>query len=41
VLLSTECTVRGVAVISGEALVLLPKPVRPVPDLEQAEPAIA
>ena len=38
VLLSTECTVRGVVVISGEALVLLPAPVRgPSPILEHAE----
>jgi hypothetical protein len=41
VLLSTECTVRGVAVISGEALVLLPAPERTIPILEQAEPMIA
>ena len=40
-LLSTECTVRGVVVISGEALVLLPAPVRTIPTLEQAEPMIA
>jgi 3-hydroxybutyryl-CoA dehydratase len=41
VLLSTECTVRGVAVISGEALVLLPASERTIPILEQAEPVIA
>jgi 3-hydroxybutyryl-CoA dehydratase len=41
VLLSTECTVRGVVVISGEALVLLPAPVRTTPIREQAEPMIA
>ena len=43
VLLNTDCTVRGVVVISGEALVLLPAPVtvRTIPILEQAEPAIA
>jgi 3-hydroxybutyryl-CoA dehydratase len=41
VLLSTECTVRGVVVISGEALVLLPAPARTIPILEQAEPMIA
>ncbi len=41
VLLSTECTVRGVVVISGEALVLLPAPVRTMPTREQAEPMIA
>ena len=32
VLLSTECTVRGVVVISGEALVLLPAPARTIAD---------
>jgi 3-hydroxybutyryl-CoA dehydratase len=41
VLLSTECTVRGVVVISGEALVLLPAPERTIPILEQAEPMLA
>jgi 3-hydroxybutyryl-CoA dehydratase len=43
VLLNTDCTVRGVVVISGEALVLLPAPVtvRTIPILEQAEAAIA
>jgi 3-hydroxybutyryl-CoA dehydratase len=41
VLLSTECTVRGVVVISGEALVLLPAPGRTIPILEQAEPMLA
>jgi len=41
VLLSTECTVRGVVVISGEALVLLPAPVRTMPTRQQAEPMIA
>jgi hypothetical protein len=33
--------VRGVAVISGEALVLLPAPERTIPILEPAEPMIA
>jgi hypothetical protein len=33
--------VRGIAVISGEALVLLPKPARTLPTLELAEPMIA
>ena len=41
VLLSTECMVRGVIVISGEALVLLPAPVRILSSLERAEPMTA
>ena len=46
VLLSTECTVRGVVVISGVALVLLPAkakatvPTRTMPFLEHTEPMI-
>ena len=45
VLLSTECTVRGVVVISGVALVLLPAkataPTRTMPFREHTEPMIA
>jgi len=41
VLLSTECMVRGVIVISGEALVLLPAPVRILSSLERDEPMTA
>ena len=37
VLLSTECRVRGVVVVSGEALVLLPASVRTIPTNEHAE----
>jgi hypothetical protein len=32
-----QCTVRGVVVISGEALVLLPAPARATPTHEHAE----
>ena len=42
VLLSTECTVRGVLVITGVALVLLPAPPPlAMPFLERAENMIA
>jgi hypothetical protein len=41
VLLSTECTVRGVVVVSGEALVLLPATARASPTREQAEAVAA
>jgi 3-hydroxybutyryl-CoA dehydratase len=41
VLLSTECTVRGIVVISGEALVLLPAPARTTPIHEHAEAVTA
>ena len=41
VLLSTDCTVSGVVVISGEALVLLRAQERRAPNRRQAEPVIA
>ena len=41
VLLGTDCTVNGVVVISGEALVLLPAPQPTAPRSKQAEPVIA
>ncbi len=41
VLLSTECTVRGVVVVSGEARVLLPAPARTTPVHQHAEAVTA